>query len=203
MNRTWLNAHHRKIVAAAAGAVLVLATGQALAVAGGQDPKNHSRTSASVAGPNLVAVTGVGGAPCRIGFDTQTGTLIPPDDSTSDNVAAGTVTFVRPCAGPVIGTFTGEIGTAVAGDFIHLDMRATCIGTAGLSNPCTVGSQTFASPGHTFMRNGQGPEQTHTVQMVWTGLKKGQFRFEALPGGNNSANLQFRSFVVTAIPPAS
>jgi hypothetical protein len=34
--------------------------------------------------------------------------------------------------------------------------------------------------------------------MVWTGLPRGLWRFEVLPGGNNSANLQFRSFVVEA-----
>ena len=38
----------------------------------------------------------------------------------------------------------------------------------------------------------------NSAQMVWTGLRRGVWRFEVLPGGNNHAQLLFRSFVVEA-----
>ena len=131
-----------------------------------------------------------------MGYDTQSGTLIPPDDTTTNNVAAGTVTFKKTCAGAVTATFSSEVSSPGASDFIHLDMRATCTGTAGLSNPCTVGQEIFASPGHSFFQNGATAFHVSSATMVWTGLPKGMWRFEALPGGNNIANLQFRSFTV-------
>ncbi len=77
-------------------------------------------------------------------------------------------------------------------------MRATCTGTRGLASPCTVGQQVFASPGHTFFQNAVAGIQTHAVMMVWNSLPRGLWRFEVLPGGNNRANLQFRTFVVEA-----
>ncbi len=58
----------------------------------------------------LVAGQSTGGG-CRMGFDTQSGSLIPPDDSTSDNVAAGTANIRKVCPGSVIGTFTSETST--------------------------------------------------------------------------------------------
>lgn len=155
----------------------------------------HDR-DAPTAAPQIAGQSTGGG--CRMGYDTQTTTNIPPDDSTSDNTAAATVNIRKVCPGAVTGMFTSEVSTSGAGDFIHIDMRATCTGTGGMASPCTVGQQVFASPGHTFMRNVQGGVQTHSVQMVWTGLPRGLWRFEVLPGGNNSANLQFRSFVVEA-----
>jgi hypothetical protein len=101
-------------------------------------------------------------------------------------------------SGAVIGMFVSEVSTATAGDFIHIDMRATCTGTGGLASPCTVGQQVFGSPGHMFMQNVQSGTQTHSIQMAWTGLPCGLWTFEVLPGGNNHANLQFRSFAVEA-----
>lgn len=34
------------------------------------------------------------------------------------------------------------------------------------------------------------------MSMVWSGLPQGVWKFEALPGGNNSANVQFRTFTI-------
>jgi hypothetical protein len=133
-----------------------------------------------------------------MGYDTQSSTLTPPDDSTADNPPAGSVTITKPCTGAVVGQFVGEVSTSTSGGFIHLDMRATCTGTGGFSNACTVGQQVFASPGHTFLQNNTQGVETHGMNMVWTGLKKGIWRFEALPGGGSSANLQFRTFHVEA-----
>ncbi len=81
-----------------------------------------------------------------------------------------------------------------------MDMRATCVGTGGFATHCTVGQQIFASPGHSFFQNGASAFHVGAIQMAWTGLLPGLWKFEALPGGNNSANLQFRSFSVQAFP---
>jgi hypothetical protein len=159
----------------------------------------HARPATQSVTP-LIAGQASGGG-CSMGYDTQTATLTPPDDSTSDNPPAGVVTINKPCPGAVVGNFTSEVNNTVAGDFIHIAMRATCIGPAGMTDPCTVGSQFFAHPGtgvHIFMRSTQGSYQTHSVQGVWTGLKRGRWKFEVLPGGNNSADLVYRSFVVEA-----
>ena len=195
MNRIALSRSSRRgLVALAATAALVV-TGAVAYGAG--DRADHARDTTTANAALKIAGQSTGGG-CRMGYDTQTSTLIPPDDSTSDNVAAGTVNLRKVCPGAVIGMFVAEVSTAGAGDFIHIDMRATCTGTGGMASPCTVGQQVFASPGHTFMRNTQGGVQTHSVQMVWTGLPRGLWRFDVLPGGNNSANLQFRSYVVEA-----
>lgn len=146
-------------------------------------------------GPRIAGI-GKGGG-CRMGFDTESSTLIPPDDSTADNAPAGVVGLTKACNGPVVGQFTGEVSTSTAGDFIHLDMRATCVGTGGFTTHCTVGEQVYASPGHTFFQNAQSGVQTHSMDMVWD-LLPGQWTFEVLPGGNNRANLQFRTFTVEA-----
>ena len=180
-------------MALAATAALVV-TG---AVANGAgDRADHVRGTTTAKALKIVGQSTGGG--CRMGYDTQTGTLIPPDDSTPDNAAAATVNLRKVCPGPVTAMFVSEVSTPGAGDFIHIDMRATCTGTGGMASPCTVGQQVFGSPGHTFMRHGTASVQTNSVQMVWTGLRRGLWRFEVLPGGNNSANLQFRSVVVEA-----
>ena len=146
------------------------------------------------------AVAGSARGACAMGYDTQTSTLVPPDDSTSDNVAAGTILSKKGCVGPVVGTLSAVVSTSTAGDFIHLDMRATCTSKGGFTGAtsCVVGEQVIASPGHAFFRNDQGSVAVHSATMVWPELRKGVWRYEALPGGNNRANLQFRSFAITA-----
>lgn len=179
-------------VALTATAIIVGAT-----VGYAEGSRVHSRSKSSDSVAALAAGQSTGGG-CRMGYDTQTSTNIPPDDSTSDNVPAASVTITKPCAGAVVGQFTTEVSTPTAGAFIHIDMRATCTGTGGFASPCTVGNQVFASPGHTFLQNVQAGSQTHAVNMVWTQLKRGIWRFEVLPGGNNSGNLEFRTFHVEA-----
>jgi hypothetical protein len=82
------------------------------------------------------------GGGCKAGYDTETSVLTPPDDSTGDNPAAGSVTFTKSCTGAVVGQFTSETSIP-SGGFIHLDMIATCIGTGGFSTHCTVGQTVF------------------------------------------------------------
>lgn len=193
MNRiSWSKGRNRALAASVIAAALVVTGAVAF---GAGETIDHDRSSSSAAQARIASQAGPG---CRMGYDTQSSTLTPPDDSTADNVAAATVEIKKVCPGAVTGHFVSETSTATAGDFIHIDMRATCLGTAGLANPCTVGQQVFGSPGHTFMQNSTSGVQTHGVQMVWTGLARGRWRFEVLPGGNNRANLQFRSFVVEA-----
>jgi hypothetical protein len=157
----------------------------------------HSRSKSSESVSALIASQSTGGG-CRMGYDTQTSTLTPPDDSTADNVPAASVTITKPCRGAVVGQFQSEVSTSTAGAFIHIDMRATCTGKGGFTNACTVGMQVFGSPGHTFLQNVQAGVQTHGVNMVWTGLPKGIWRFDVLPGGGQGGNLQFRTFHVEA-----
>jgi hypothetical protein len=185
-------------VAAAGAAVAALAvSGAAVASASSDDrsPADKTRSAKAVSAKVAGAVSGGG---CAVGFDTATGANIPPDDSTNDNVAANTVVLTKRCTGPVIGSFVSEAFTPDAGDFIHVDARATCISKAGLVNACTVGQQVFAQPGHTFFATGASAVGTHAYQPVWTGLKRGRWRFQVLPGGDGTANLQFRSFTVSA-----
>jgi hypothetical protein len=184
---------------AAAGTVIaaLAVSGVAVASAASDDRSPADRTRAAKAVSARVSGA-VGGGGCAVGFDTATATNTPPDDSTSDNVPANTVALKKRCTGPVIGSFVSETSTPNAGDFIHLDARATCVSKAGLRNACTVGQQVLAAPGHTFFATGPDTFGTHSYQPVWTGLKRGLWRFQILPGGNASANLQFRSFVVSA-----
>jgi hypothetical protein len=144
------------------------------------------------------AVTGAPTDFCRAGYDTRTPALVPPDDTTLiNNPAAASVVFNKDCRGAVIGHFTAEVDTPNAGDFIHIDMVATCVSGSG-SSPCTPGAEVVASPGHTFLRNTIGNTQTHAVIMVWPNLGSGRWRFRVFPGGNNSASLGFRTFKVEA-----
>ncbi len=188
----------RKTLVAVIAAIALVATGAALATAAGGGGANHSRGSdtGKAASARIVGQATNGG--CKMSYDTESSTLIPPDDSTADNAAAGSVTIRKTCAGAVVGMFTSEVSVPNAGDFIHIDMRATCTATGGLATPCTVGQQIFASPGHSFFNTGADAFHSASIQMVWTGLRRGIWRFDVLPGGNNAANLQFRSFVVDA-----
>jgi hypothetical protein len=170
--------------------VVLIVVGAVAVVAGSADHPRQPKAGAQITG----VATGGG---CRLAYDTDTATNIPPDDSTADNVPASSVTMTKSCGpGAVVGRFSSEVFTQ-AGDFIHIDMRATCTATGGFGSPCTVGQQVFASPGHSFFQNSAGFE-INAVNMVWTGLRKGVWRFEVLPGGNNNANLQFRTFTVEA-----
>jgi hypothetical protein len=40
--------------------------------------------------------------------------------------------------------------------------------------------------------------EIHEMTMVWSALKRGVWRFEALAGGDGTAGLDFRTFTVTA-----
>ncbi len=186
------------LVAAAGVAIGTMAlSGATVANAANDDrsPADQGRSAKALSARVSGAVSGGG---CAVGFDTQTSVNTPPDDTTSDNVPANTVFLTKRCTGPVIGSFVSEAFVPNAGDFIHVDAVATCISKAGLINACTVGQKVSAQPGHTFFATGAAPTATHSYQPVWTGLKRGRWRFQVLPGGNASANLQFRSFVVSA-----
>ena len=180
-------------------AVGLVVAGAGIGAATGGDPATHARPAAEGQGHELIAGTSTG-APCRVGYDTQASTLVPPDDSTTNNTPAAAVQFKKRCRGGVVALLTSEISTPGASDFVHMDMRATCVGTGGFGSHCTVGQQVFASPGHSFVQNGAASFHVGVVQMAWTMLLPGVWRFEALPGGNGVANLQFRSFVVQAFP---
>jgi hypothetical protein len=182
-------------IAISATVALALSTG--LACAQGQ----HPRATASSQAAAPLASGFANGAPCKTAVDTQTGVFTPPDDSTLDNGAANTVAFIKTCNGIVVATFSAEVNTPNAGNTIHLDIRATCVATAGQVDPCTVGQTVTASPGHTFLRNTSGATQVHSMTMFFPALKRGQWRFRAqlgAPAGNTTANVEFRTFLVQA-----
>ena len=64
------------------------------------------------------AVTGTGSAVCKSGFDTNTGALTPPDDTTGDNAPAGSVQLTKTCTGFTTGLFTGEV-THIEHGWLH------------------------------------------------------------------------------------
>jgi hypothetical protein len=186
----------RRTATIGAALVIGLVGGGAIALAAGSGGPVHPRTGTSLKSP--AKITSAMGQPCTAGYDTEVATNTPPDDTTTDNSPAASVSIRKQCVGAVIGRFSGEVSVPGAGDFIHIDMLATCVAAAGLSNPCTVGEQVFGSPGHTFFSNGADAFGVHAVDMVWSGLSRGKWKFEVLPGGNSVANLQFRTFDVTA-----
>ena len=75
---------------------------------------NHSRSKSSSSAAALITGQSTGGG-CRMGYDTQNNTNIPPDDSVSDNAPAASVTITKPCAGAVIGQFTSEVSAPNCG----------------------------------------------------------------------------------------
>ena len=184
----------RRAVVVGIATLGLVAGGATLVVAVGSDAE-HPRGQ-EAAGPRIFG-QGAGGE-CRMGYDTASTTNTPPDDSTADNPPANTVTIRKVCPGPMVATWTGEVVADQAGEFIHMDLRATCTGIGGLNNPCIVGAQVYASPGHTFLQNGVGPHGTRSMGGVWSGLKRGVWKVEALPGGNGAANVQFSTLIVEA-----
>jgi hypothetical protein len=135
---------------------------------------------------------------CKVAIQTDAGPIAPPDDGTADNEPASVVRMAKPCVGPVAGTFTAEVNTAVEGAFLHIDMRATCLDSGGMANACEPGQTLFASPGHSLFQNGQAQTSVHTIQMAWPVLRKGTWRFEVLPGGGGGAYVDLRTFRVDA-----
>src|SRR4051794_12200026 len=102
-------------------ALLGVAVGTALVSVGG---------TYAVAATGPVAITGRGTStqgPCKVGYDTRTATLTPPDELLADNPVAGAVTLRKPCAGAVIADFSSEVKTSSG--FVTLSMWATCVGT--------------------------------------------------------------------------
>jgi hypothetical protein len=161
---------------------------------GGPDDRTQGATSGPA--PKIVGVAS--GGFCKMGYDTEQAPVTPPDDFTADNTPAASVKFVKKCNGSVIALFTSEVSAPNDADYIHLDFRATCLGNGGQTNPCTKGTQVKASPGHTLFDYGPTSFGVRAVQEVWSALPAGNWLFEVLPGGNNSANLQFRELRVDA-----
>ena len=184
---------------ALAVAIGLVATGALLdhASSDGNGPQ-HARAAGATSLTGTSLVTGTSTVVCRLGYDVETDTLIPPDDSTTDNPPAAAITLAKPCPGAVVAELTSEMAVPGAADFIHMDMRATCLATLTFVNPCTPGQVVLGSPGHPFVQEGPSSFGTHSVTMVFPALKRGRWRFEALAGGNNVARLQFRTFLATA-----
>lgn len=184
-------------LAATLGVASVLCAGSL--AAGPSHPRDGANQS-NAAAPALAGTNN--GAACKVSFATSTSNFVPPDDLNSASSApyrALAVAAVKPCMGNVIAFFTSEVNTSGAGDFIHVIAMATCVATAGLSNPCTVGQQVEGSPGpgHLYLQGNQLPGfATNSVIFVFPNLNRGQWRFEILVGGNSHASLGYRTLVV-------
>lgn len=184
-------------------AALVVATGLVAtgaflsnASSDGNGPRHARVGKTAVATTSLVAGTAT--VVCRVGYDVEVDTLVPPDDSATDNPPAATTTLTKPCPGVVVAQLSSEMAVPTAADFIHLEMRATCLAPLTFVSPCTTGQTVFGTPGHSFAQNGPSSFGTRTVTMAFPALKRGRWKFEVLPGGNGVARLQFRTFTATA-----
>ena len=82
-----------------------------------------------------------------------------------------------------------------------MDARATCIATGGLATPCTVGDVVFANPGHTYLQTNVEGTETHSMMFVWPVLARGVWRFQALPGGNGTAYIDYRTWNIQTVTP--
>ena len=181
-------------------ALLGVAVATALVSVGGTWAVAAARPSDD--GSSTVTGRGVStGGPCRVGYDTETALLTPPDELLADNPVAGSVTMATGCAGAVVAEFSSEV--RASSGLVTLSVWATCVGPGGAPDPCTVGDQVVARPGYTYLAQGDSFEtttSTHSMQMVFPALPRGRWRFEAVPGGNGTATLKYRTFVVTAYP---
>ena len=94
-----LAASSRRAACALGAAAALLVSGAAFAVAGGDGGPQHARTATKAEAVQALIVGESTGGGCRMGYDTQSSTLIPPDDSTADNVATctGTGGMASPC----------------------------------------------------------------------------------------------------------
>ena len=191
-----IRGHRTKTLVITAVAAAVIAGGAGYAAAAGGSRADQHRAVSATSHGFIVGSTTQG--PCKLGYDTETSSLTPPDDSTTDNSPAGSVQFKKQCQGAVVARWDGEYNGTGGSDFLHMDMRATCVATGGTSTPCTVGQQVFGSPGHTVLQTGGSTVGTRSAQWVFNNLKRGVWKFEALPGGNGSAFIGFRTLTVEA-----
>jgi hypothetical protein len=191
---TWVRRRNGIVVVLAAMA-LVVSGGVALAQDGDQAKKMKADSR------QQLTVNTTGGV-CKTGFDTQTDTIYPPDDSVSNNPAAGNVVMTKACGGAVAVTFSSETTTPASGDFIDLEFRATCTGTGGYSSHCTVGKTKDGSPGHInfAVYHSNSNSESHAYTQVFSGLKRGKWKFEVLPGSNGTltAAVRWRTTMVQA-----
>ena len=183
------------LVAVSVGLLLVGSVGVGVAKAG------HSS-----AGPETFVPPLTGGAStlCKMGFQTQQNFFTPATGPLLTNPDAAIVTMIKPCAGPVIGTFVTETYTPGLTDKISLGMQAVCLGSGGQLNPCTTGQKIVASPDSnvTYLQhNSQFQAETNSMTMVWPALKKGKWRVEVKLEGAGTARVDFRTFTVQAFAP--
>jgi hypothetical protein len=181
------------VVLAVAAIVAVVASGSVAMARDGDARLQQGKASVAP------ITTNTSGGVCKTGFDTEQDELTPPDNDPNGNEDAGTVRLTKKCSGAVSITFSSETNTSGTGDFIDLTFFATCTGTGGYRHHCTVGNQKVASPGNTFFQHNSFPEtQVQSVTEVFSGLRRGKWLFEVVPGGNDHAFLDFRTTMVQA-----
>jgi hypothetical protein len=191
----------KRLIARRNGVVVILAA-LALAVSSGVAlARDGDQAKLQRAGSRQLVTTNTTGGVCKSGFDTQKATVYPPDDSADDNPTAGRVVLRKSCGGAVAVTFSSETWTPTSGDFIDLSFFATCTGTGGYRTHCTVGAVREGAPGHiNFAACCHADPESHAYTQVFSGLKRGKWRFDVRPGSNGSAtaSVRWRSTMVQA-----
>jgi hypothetical protein len=140
--------------------------------------------------------TGSGGAICRFGFDARTGLLSNP----GAHIVAS-VTLTKKCAGHVTGEFATEAETEIFGSGageINAHMQATCTGTGGFTNPCSVGQSIWALPANMMLSYGNSFFGARSIAQVWPSLRPGVWRFDVWVNIVNNGILGDRTLLVNA-----
>lgn len=179
-------ARRRTRVLAAAVPVALVLGGTTVALATSQAERPGGGLGAAAVG------TGAGG--CKTGFDTRNDQFAPPNGG----AVVGSVTFTKGCPGPVLVNFTSETSAPEADDFIHVSVRATCLGAGGqTNNPCTAGAVATAGPGTTFLVTGPqaGGIATRGMNFAFGALQRGQWQFEVIAFGDEAADPDTDAFV--------
>lgn len=191
----------KRLIARRNGVVAVLAV-LALVVSGGVAlARDGDQAKLQKAGARPTLATNTTGGVCKTGFDTQTATVYPPDDSVENNPTAGRVALTKSCSGAVAVTFSSETSTPASGDYIDLSFYATCTGTGGYRTHCAVGAVREGAPGHiNFATCCHSNVESHAYTQVFSGLRRGKWRFDVRPGSNGSptASVRWRTTMVQA-----
>jgi hypothetical protein len=199
MSTQGLLARRNGVVVVLAALVLVISGGIALA-------RDGDQARLQKAGSRQQLATNTTGGVCKSGFDTQTASVYPPDDNVENNPPAGRVRLTKSCSGAVAVTFSSETWTPTAGDYIDLTFYATCTGTGGYRTHCAVGTVREGAPGHiNFATCCHAHPESHAYTQVFSGLRRGKWRFDVRPGsdgpagdGSQTASVRWRTTMVQA-----
>jgi hypothetical protein len=155
-----------------------------------------------LAGSTLPEITTVTtGGPCIAAMQTRNNTVALPGGDILGNAPVVSVTMTKPCTGAVTAEFNAVVYANQSTQQVFVLGVAKCVGTGGYATPhCTVGQVIQGSPGPVIFKD-MGvvtSGESHSADFVWTGLKRGKWRFDIRPTGFNDPSLEYRSLIVNA-----